>query len=471
MTITDSELLERFARTNSEDAFAELVKRHVNLVYSTALRQMNGDEHLARDVAQTVFTDLARKANSLYRRESLAGWLYTSAYFAAAKIIRTENRRRDREERFMCEPANESVPDAEWEKIRPALDEAMHELKDTDREVLLLRYFENQQFAEVGVKLGINEDSARKRAERALEKLRAIFTERGLTTAGVFASVISANAVQPAPASVAAALTTTSIAAAGTGTFTLLKIMTTAKIKLGISAILLASAATALLIQHQGQQKLRDENGLLRQQIAQLQIDNEKFSNQMAGAADASKLMKNQLNELLKLRGEVGVLRQQIESRKEQANRPPALAKASEKTSHAPGSYISKDQLAFAGYATPEATIETTAWAAMKGTFEQLNEGLSPELLTNELQDTNALKSFYADRDEQAAQFKGIQILAKKTLAEDKVELKVKEDDGATSQLVVQPLVKIGDEWKFGGSTREYQDNWENDGQVQTFAP
>jgi DNA-directed RNA polymerase specialized sigma24 family protein len=95
--MSDSELLRHFARTNSEDAFAELVKRHVNLVYSAALRQMNGDEHFAKDVAQTVFADLARKAASLSRRETLTGWLYTSAHFAAAKIARTETRRRDRE--------------------------------------------------------------------------------------------------------------------------------------------------------------------------------------------------------------------------------------------------------------------------------------------------------------------------------------------------------------------------------------
>ena len=91
----DPELLRQFARTNSQDAFAELVKRHVNLVYSAALRQVNGDGHLAKDVAQTVFTDLARKAASLSRRETLTGWLYTSAHFAAAKIVRGENRRRD----------------------------------------------------------------------------------------------------------------------------------------------------------------------------------------------------------------------------------------------------------------------------------------------------------------------------------------------------------------------------------------
>ena len=172
----DPELLRKFAKTNSEAAFAELVKRHVNLVYSAALRQVNGDEHLAKDVAQMVFTDLARKASSLSRHETLTGWLYTSAHFAAAKIVRGENRRRDREEKIMREPTSETAPEADWEKLRPTLDDAMHELKETDREAVLLRYFENRPFAEVGAKLGLNENAARMRVERALEKLRDIFT-------------------------------------------------------------------------------------------------------------------------------------------------------------------------------------------------------------------------------------------------------------------------------------------------------
>jgi RNA polymerase sigma factor (sigma-70 family) len=318
----DSELLRQFARTNSQDAFGELVKRHVNLVYSAAFRQANGDEHLAKDVAQTVFTDLARKANSLSRRENLTGWLYTSAHFAAAKIVRGENRRRDREEKFMREPINETAPDASraetsaeagWEKIRPALDDAMHELKESDRDAILLRYFENRQFAEVGAKLGLNENAARMRVERALEKLRAVFVKRGITTASALASIISANAVQLAPANLAATLTTTSIATAGTGTFTILKIMTATKLKLAFSAIVVAGAATAFVHQQQTQNKLRAQNESLQQQIAQLQTDNGNFSNRLANISGSKKLSEEQFNELLKLRGEVGVLRRQLD--------------------------------------------------------------------------------------------------------------------------------------------------------------
>ena len=102
--------------------------------------------------------------------------------------MRTENRRRDREEKFMREPIHETAPEPDWQKIRPVLDEVMHELKETDREAILLRYFENRPFAEIGGQLGLNENAARMRVERALEKLRAGFCEtrhRGHGRAGL----------------------------------------------------------------------------------------------------------------------------------------------------------------------------------------------------------------------------------------------------------------------------------------------
>jgi RNA polymerase sigma factor (sigma-70 family) len=274
----DSELLRHYAGTKSEEAFAELVRRHLDLVYSVALRQVNGDAHLAQDVAQTVFTDLARKAALLSRRATLTGWLYTSAHFAAAKVVRAENRRRDREEKFMREPISETAPEPDWNKLRPVLDEAMHKLKESDREAILLRYFENRQFAEIGEKFGLNENAARMRVERALEKLRAVFLRRGIAATTTLASVISANAVQNAPAGLAATLTNASLAGAGTGTLTLLKLMTMTKLKLGLSALVIAGAVTTLVVQHQARIKLREENQSLRQQVDQLTTENARLS-------------------------------------------------------------------------------------------------------------------------------------------------------------------------------------------------
>ena len=306
----DCELLRRYVETKSETAFAELVQRHVNLVHSAALRQVNGDTHLAQDVAQTVFTDLARKAAALSRRTTLTGWLYTSAHFAASKAARGESRRRDHEEKFMREPIPETAPEPDWDKLRPGLDRAMHELKESDREAILLRYFENRPFAEIGRQLDLNENAARMRVERALEKLRAVFLRRGVAPAATLASVISANAVQLAPASLAATLTKTSLAGAGTGAFALWNFMTLTKLKFGLGVLAVAGATTALVVQHQAQEKLRAENETLTRQIAQLKTDNEDLASRLAAAGNAKPLSDERLNELLKLRGEVGVLRQ-----------------------------------------------------------------------------------------------------------------------------------------------------------------
>src|SRR6266536_4216261 len=135
----DAQLLRRYAEHASESAFAELVARHIDLVYSAALRQLNGDTHLAQDVAQTVFADLARKARIVSRHGVLTGWLYQATRFAAAKAVRTERRRATRETEAAA--MQELSSDANWEQLRLVLDEAMSRLHAKDRDAVLLRYF------------------------------------------------------------------------------------------------------------------------------------------------------------------------------------------------------------------------------------------------------------------------------------------------------------------------------------------
>jgi RNA polymerase sigma factor (sigma-70 family) len=304
---SDSQLLARYADAGCDEAFAELVRRHVNLVYSAALRQVGGEAHLAQDVAQTVFSDLARKASSLARRPNLTGWLYTSARFAAAKIARTEQRRRSREEQFMREP-NQAAPEPDWEKLRPVLDEVMHELKETDREVILLRYFENQAFAEIGARCGVNENAARMRVERAVEKLRGMLAKRGVTTAIELASVLSVHAVETAPAGLAATLASNSLAGAGAGSAAFWNVLNATKVKLGFGVLAVTGAAMALIVQNQARANLIAANETLEQRIAQLKTDNEGLSNRpLKRPAPATE----QLDELLRLRGEAGMLREQ----------------------------------------------------------------------------------------------------------------------------------------------------------------
>src|SRR5882672_2564349 len=170
----DTELLRRYVEDRSEAAFAELVRLHLNLVYFAALRQVGGDAHRAKDVAQAVFTDLARTASALSRHAVLTGWLYTSTHYAAAKAVRAEQRRQthEQEARTMNEILQSSAPETDWDRLRPVLDDVMLQLNEADREAVLLRFFEGRPFADVGAKLRLSEDAARMRVERALDKMQ-----------------------------------------------------------------------------------------------------------------------------------------------------------------------------------------------------------------------------------------------------------------------------------------------------------
>ena len=192
----DAELLRRYAEDRSEEAFSELVRRNIGLVYCAALRQC-GDAHRAEDVAQAVFTDLARKARSLASRTVLAGWLHTSTRYASLRVLRAESRRRARELKAHAMNASHETgePAGLWDQLRPVIDDTLRELGERDREAVLLRYFEGKPFSEVGSALAVTEDAARMRVERALERMRAILKRRGVTsTAAVLAAELSARA-------------------------------------------------------------------------------------------------------------------------------------------------------------------------------------------------------------------------------------------------------------------------------------
>ena len=189
----DTELLCRYLDDRSEDAFAELVRRHVNLVYFAALRRVGGDRHLADDVTQNVFADLARKAPSLKGRTVLAGWLYISTRFAAAQAMRTEQRRRTRETEAQTIHELHLAPEPGWDQLRPVIDEALDELNEQDREAVLLRFFENHSLAEIGAKFSLSPDAARMRIDRALDKLRGLLANRGIASTSVALAAIFAS--------------------------------------------------------------------------------------------------------------------------------------------------------------------------------------------------------------------------------------------------------------------------------------
>jgi uncharacterized protein (TIGR03435 family) len=254
----DMELMQEYAGRNSEAAFAELVHRHINLVYSVALR-LTGDSGDAQDVTQAVFIILAQKAASLRHRTSLTGWLYETTRLTARQSLRTRVRRQAREqEAYMQSTLNDSNPDGAWQQLAPLLEEAMARLNEKERTLLALRFFENKTGAETAALLGIREWAAHKRAERAVEKLRVFFTQRGIVLpAAVMTAAISANSVQAAPVGLAVTVTAaaTKGAAVSASTLTLIKgalnIMAWTKAKMTVvmgAGLLLAAGTTTVVL-------------------------------------------------------------------------------------------------------------------------------------------------------------------------------------------------------------------------------
>lgn len=298
---TDAELLQRYTREKSEAAFAKLVQRHLSLVYSSALRQLGGDTHLAQDVAQTVFTALARKATALSGHATLAGWLYLSTHHAAAQAVRSNRRRevREQEAHAMHDALESSTRGTDWDRVRPVLDNAMRDLGETDREAVLLRFFEQRPFVEIGAALNLSEDAARMRVERALDKLHALLARRGITsTTAALTAALADQAMVAAPAGLAASVTSVAVyqSAAATATGFFMNTMTTVT-----GAI--AAVAIGVGIYHVGQTRRAEmaaadigrERDSLRAQLRDAQQQAKRADQQLALArGEAASKLANQ---------------------------------------------------------------------------------------------------------------------------------------------------------------------------------
>lgn len=213
---SDRELLRAYVTAHDESAFAEIVNRHSRLVYATAVRRVGGDTHLAQGVAQSVFIDLARRASQLPAQVVVGGWLYTSTVFAAAKAVRTMQRRRRRdEEACAMNERDAELTAADWEKLRPVIDDALGGLPPRDREAILLRFFLNRTCGEIGAELALKEDTARVRVQRGLEKLRSGLRRRGITsTAEALGLALTAHMANARPAIPAPVMANVALAAA-----------------------------------------------------------------------------------------------------------------------------------------------------------------------------------------------------------------------------------------------------------------
>ena len=247
----DSVLLRQYAENHSDEAFATLVARHVNLVNSVAVRCV-GDPHQAEEVAQAVFITLAKKAAQLRHDKALSSWLFQTTRLTASNFVRGETRRHRREqEAHLQSVLNESGSDL-GPRIAPLLDDAVAGLNEKDRQAIVLRFYEDWNLREVGAALGASEDAAEKRVNRAVEKLRAFFAKRGVAVnASGLAVVLSANAVQVAPVGLAvtiataAALGGTTLITTATATTTKAIAMTMLQ-KALITAAIVASVGTGI---------------------------------------------------------------------------------------------------------------------------------------------------------------------------------------------------------------------------------
>lgn len=279
----DPTLLRRYATERTEAAFAELVRRHLPLVYSAAVRRLNGDTHRAEDVAQVVFCTVAREAHRLADYTALTGWLYTATRNAVIDEIRSEKRRRAREEeahRMQTASAVAETP-TDWTRLRPLIDAAMDELDAADREAVLLRFFQGRPFAEIGAALGVSEDTARKRVDRALDKLGGLLQRHKIvSTSAALAALLASETLAVTPAGLFASVTSAALAAGGTATAAVgvAALLTLTKAQAGLAAVVVAGAAAGLIAQQHALSTTQEQALAARQRLAEVQSENTRLA-------------------------------------------------------------------------------------------------------------------------------------------------------------------------------------------------
>jgi len=378
--IDDMELVRRYATSRCEEAFASLVSRYVNLVYSVALRQVR-DSHLAQEITQTVFIILARKAASLGSNTVLPGWLYRTTRYAAAKALTLRRRRQDREQEAYMRSQLNDIEAGAWNEIEPLLETAMGQLAEKDQNALVLRFFQGRPFKDISSELGTTEAGAKMRVNRALEKLRSFFAKRGVTcSVAAIAAAISTHSVHAAPVELAASATIAAIkgTTATTSTLTLiettLKFMAWTKLKTGVVVTVMALAAAS---------------------TATLAIQHAKGKAESAG-------------------------------------------------------------FTFAGYATPEASIQSMLWAGSRGDFKSFLAGCTPEQMKR-FENKMAGKSdeeIGREAKAWANALKGYTIAGKDVISETEVHLHIRATpsaEGLHSGKVIIVMQRIGNDWKQEG--------------------
>lgn len=375
---TDQQLLRDYARQGSEPAFEQLVERHIDFVYSAA-RRMVPDADLAKDVTQLVFLAVAKNASNLVEHPFLSGWLHRTTRNLALKAIRAEAHRRSREEEAAAmKQLISSDNEPGWEQLAAQLDFGIAELRNEERDALLLRYFERKSAREMGELLGISEQAAQKRVSRAVERLREFFGERGVAVGtSSMAGLLAAHGVEAAPAGLAASVSA-SVTAAAVGVQTsailsLTKAITMTTIQKAAIGTILAASIGGVWYQAREAGKLRVRiekmESANRQKTEQLQDERDQLAAKLSSLGAESERNRSNLAEIARLRGEL--TRRRTAPEKTLATKAPA-----EPTAESAKSEIPKDTWTDAGLETPEAALKTRGWCIVNGNRERFKESV-----------------------------------------------------------------------------------------------
>jgi len=399
MTASDQDLLREYVTTSSEDAFSALVGRHLNLVYSAALRQVSMP-HLAEEVAQCVFIDLARSAHRLQSGTLMTAWLYQVTRRTAIDLVRRESRRIAREQIAM-EPSDTPLAPEDWAAIAPLLDVAMQAIPEKDRTAILLRFFENRSLLEVGASLGITEDAAQKRIHRAVGRLRVLLEQRTPVSAAGLGSLLAAHAVTSAPSGlgplISAAVAKTALSTLTTtlsGKF--LPMLSLHKTALSLVTVIAVGTA---VYQSRRVASLEAEALSLRTQLAAMDETGQREQDQSVRRLESMEgglaRLRDAQTELLRLRAEVTELRQiRVENTPDLPESPPsdpAAARLGAPTSNAGLERLF--QAALAGDAG--AVTRFIMWQRGEGLPNEIFEGIREvqvRNLTNSVATTTSLR-------------------------------------------------------------------------------
>lgn len=369
--IEDTELLHRYATTRAETAFAEFVHRHIDFVYACALRRLGGDAHAADDVTQQVFVAAAHNAASLSRHPVITGWLYTATRNVTAQWVRSERRRQRREEeahRMNDINDRDDLP-AQWDKLRPVLDEALDTLDAADRTAILLRFFEGSSFAQIGARLRIAENTARMRVERATAKLSTALGRRGVSsTAGALAIVLSHPTGVAAPAGLAAAATGAAVAGGlGGATTAVGTFMAMTKLQIGVAGAVALALAGGFAVQETTRRSLARE---LAHASKQAEVENAAAQRAASERRAVRERAAAKLGELDALQRRLADLEQEVEARR---------AAATAMRNDSPARRLGKDEQVTYDLRALDSFPEPTAQTAPLYPFELRRSGLKGE--------------------------------------------------------------------------------------------